>query len=51
MIDWMRLIYPPAWVQLYKRSEEWDGILNKLMDKHEPVRINEQTVRLGPVDV
>lgn len=48
--DWGRL-NPRFWLQNYPTSDEWDMILNDLLDKHPVVRDGDYAVKVGPITV
>ena len=45
--DWYRLTTPRAWTQIYPTNWEWDAILNSLLDKHDPVILDEYKCKIG----
>jgi hypothetical protein len=46
MFDWYRLL-PQYWLQLYATDEEWDKVLNKLLDANTPRIVSDSTIYLG----
>lgn len=51
MIDWYRVFRPSLWVRNYRTSEEWDALLNRLLDTHSVQVADDCTVKIGPVSV
>jgi len=50
MTDWMRL-WPKYWQQNYSTSMEWDGHLNRLLDKGPVEIIDRYTASIAGVEV
>jgi len=50
-MDWYRLFNPLFWIQNEPTSEEWDRVLNELLDKYGVTSVNQYTARVGNLEI